>query len=158
MHNNLAVLLMAEGRLPEAEQELRAELAINPRYAAAHDNLARVLAALGRAEEAAQERAIAEALASAAPDCALNSAAEGTGPQMLKSIVFDRREVIARGGIERTVVEHLAGDDRVDPVAGTEDLRAAGDRRVLQAEAAGQALGQSLGVKQGRSIVSHCSA
>ena len=53
MHNNVAVLLMAEGRLPEAEQELRAELAINPGYAAAHDNLARVLAALGRAEEAA---------------------------------------------------------------------------------------------------------
>ena len=63
VHNNLAVILMAEGRLPEAEVELRAELAVNPRYTAAHLNLARVLVALGRASEAAKEHALADQLA-----------------------------------------------------------------------------------------------
>ena len=55
-------MLMAEGRLPEAEQELRAELAVNPNYAVAHDNLARVLGALGRAQEAEREQATAAKL------------------------------------------------------------------------------------------------
>jgi Tfp pilus assembly protein PilF len=55
VHNNLAVLLMAEGQLPEAEQQLRQELLVNPRYAGAHANLARVLGAIGRADEAATE-------------------------------------------------------------------------------------------------------
>ena len=50
------------GPAPEAEQELRAELAVNPKYAVAHDNLARVLGALGRAEEAERERATAAKL------------------------------------------------------------------------------------------------
>ena len=59
VHNNLAVLLMAEGRLPEAEAELRAEIAINPDYTIAHDNLARVLRALGRADEAAEDAIVA---------------------------------------------------------------------------------------------------
>ncbi len=52
MHNNLAVLLMAEGRLDEAG--LREELALNPGYAPAQQNLAAVLRARGQAEAAAR--------------------------------------------------------------------------------------------------------
>jgi Flp pilus assembly protein TadD len=51
-HNNLGVLLMARGQLPDAERELREELRINPHYARAHHNLALVLRALGRDAEA----------------------------------------------------------------------------------------------------------
>ena len=55
-HENEGTL--AEGRLPEAVAELRAQIAVNPDYTIAHDNLARVLRALGRADEAATEDAI----------------------------------------------------------------------------------------------------
>jgi protein O-mannosyl-transferase len=51
-NNNLAVILMARGRLAEAEPLLRRELDINRRYLPAHRNLARVLGALGRTGEA----------------------------------------------------------------------------------------------------------
>jgi tetratricopeptide (TPR) repeat protein len=46
---------MSEGRLPEAELHLRAEIALNPRYAAAHENLGLVLRAMGRSDEAIAE-------------------------------------------------------------------------------------------------------
>ncbi|HEX3771187.1 MAG TPA: hypothetical protein VHV30_10000, partial [Polyangiaceae bacterium] len=46
-HNNIAVLDMRAGRWSEAEGELRAEIAIDPRYAVAYANLARVLRHLG---------------------------------------------------------------------------------------------------------------
>jgi tetratricopeptide (TPR) repeat protein len=52
VHNDIAVIAMKEGRWPEAEQELRAELAINPDYATAEYNLAVVLRSEGRATEA----------------------------------------------------------------------------------------------------------
>ena len=55
-HENEGTL--AEGRLPEAVAELRAQIAVDPDYTIAHDNLARVLRALGRADEAATEDAI----------------------------------------------------------------------------------------------------
>jgi len=48
VHNNLAVLLMAEGNLPAAEQELAAELTLHPGSPEAHENLARVRQALGK--------------------------------------------------------------------------------------------------------------
>ena len=67
VHNIVPVILMAEGRLPEAEVELRAELAINPRHSDVHANLAPVLEALGRTDEALRERALAVELARAAP-------------------------------------------------------------------------------------------
>jgi Flp pilus assembly protein TadD len=52
-HNNMAVILMAHGRIAEAEPHLRQELALNPRYLPAHRNLALVLRGLGRQAEAA---------------------------------------------------------------------------------------------------------
>jgi len=52
VHNNLAVLYMAVARWADAERELRAELAMNPRYAKAFANLAIVLRREGRADEA----------------------------------------------------------------------------------------------------------
>ncbi len=59
VHNNIAVVHMNRARWPEAERELREELAINPRYARAYENLAVVLEHEGRADEAhaARERA-----------------------------------------------------------------------------------------------------
>jgi tetratricopeptide (TPR) repeat protein len=51
-HNNIAVIYMARARWPDAEEELRAELAINPRYARAYRNLAVVLRREGRDAEA----------------------------------------------------------------------------------------------------------
>jgi protein O-mannosyl-transferase len=59
VHNNIAVIHMASARWPEAERELREELAGDPRAARAHRNLAVVLRGEGRFEEAraADERA-----------------------------------------------------------------------------------------------------
>ncbi|HWP07518.1 MAG TPA: tetratricopeptide repeat protein [Polyangiaceae bacterium] len=48
VHNNLAVLLMAEANLPAAEQELEAELTLHPGCPEAQENLARVRQALGK--------------------------------------------------------------------------------------------------------------
>jgi Flp pilus assembly protein TadD len=62
-HNNLGVILMSQGRLREAEIHLRAELAINPGYAAAHENLGLVLRAMGRVDEAIAELREAQRLA-----------------------------------------------------------------------------------------------
>jgi tetratricopeptide (TPR) repeat protein len=64
-HNNIAVIHMRAGSWPEAERELRAEIAIDPRYPVAYANLARVLRHLGRDAEA--DEADAEARALAAP-------------------------------------------------------------------------------------------
>ena len=50
-------------RWGSVSQQLRAELAVNPKYAVAHDNLARVLGALGRAQEAELEQDRREAQA-----------------------------------------------------------------------------------------------
>jgi hypothetical protein len=52
VHNDIAVLAMKDGRWPEAEAELRAELALNPGYATAEYNLAIVLRREGRRSEA----------------------------------------------------------------------------------------------------------
>jgi tetratricopeptide (TPR) repeat protein len=60
VHNNIAVIHMAAARWPEAERELYAELALNPRYAKAYFNLGIVLRREGRLVEAiaAEERAL----------------------------------------------------------------------------------------------------
>ena len=52
VHNNIAVLYMASARWPEAERELREELAVDPDYAPAERNLAIVLRHEGRTDEA----------------------------------------------------------------------------------------------------------
>jgi Tfp pilus assembly protein PilF len=52
VHNNVAVIDMSRGHWERAEEELRAELAINPRYAKAHGNLAIVLRHEARSDEA----------------------------------------------------------------------------------------------------------
>jgi len=52
VHNNIAVIYMAHARWALAEQELREELAIDPRYARAYENLAIVLRREGRLDEA----------------------------------------------------------------------------------------------------------
>jgi Flp pilus assembly protein TadD len=57
VHNNLGVLLMAEGRLDEAEHELREELAVNPGYPQALQNLTAVLRARGQNEPTARAAA-----------------------------------------------------------------------------------------------------
>ena len=54
VHNDIAVLAMKDGRWPEAEAELRAELALNPGYATAEYNLAIVLRREGRRSEACE--------------------------------------------------------------------------------------------------------
>jgi tetratricopeptide (TPR) repeat protein len=61
VHNNIAVIHMSNGRWPQAERELREELAIDPRYARAYSNLAVVLRHEGRLDESrlAEERALA---------------------------------------------------------------------------------------------------
>jgi protein O-mannosyl-transferase len=59
VHNNIAVLFMAQSRWSDAEGELREEVALDPRYARAHRNLAIVLRHENRLDEArdADERA-----------------------------------------------------------------------------------------------------
>jgi hypothetical protein len=52
VHNNIAVILMKRAQWPEAERELREELANNPRYARAYANLAIVLRREDREAEA----------------------------------------------------------------------------------------------------------
>jgi tetratricopeptide (TPR) repeat protein len=66
VHNDIAVIAMKDGRWPEAEAELRAELALNPGYATAEYNLAIVLRRAGRVTEACEavESALAGSLAS----------------------------------------------------------------------------------------------
>jgi protein O-mannosyl-transferase len=54
VHNDIGVLAMKNGRWPEAEAELRAELALNPGYATAEYNLAIVLRREGRRSEACE--------------------------------------------------------------------------------------------------------
>jgi Flp pilus assembly protein TadD len=66
-HNNLGNLLREDGRLADAERELRAALAADPRHAGAHGNLALVLQATGRTDEA--ERVLLDGIA-LAPDAA----------------------------------------------------------------------------------------
>jgi tetratricopeptide (TPR) repeat protein len=62
VHNNVAVLYMRGGRWAEAERELRAEIALDPRYAKAYANLAIVLRREGRDDEASQALATAHDL------------------------------------------------------------------------------------------------
>ena len=52
VHNDIAVIEMKRARWPDAEQELRTEIAVNPGYATAWSNLAIVLRHEGRASEA----------------------------------------------------------------------------------------------------------
>jgi tetratricopeptide (TPR) repeat protein len=54
VHNDIAVIAMKRGRWPEAEQELRAELELNPGYTTAQYNLAIVLRHEGRTAEACE--------------------------------------------------------------------------------------------------------
>jgi tetratricopeptide (TPR) repeat protein len=60
-HNNIAVIHMAHGAWPDAERELAAEIAINPRYGKAYGNLGIVLRHEGRRSDAcaAADRAVA---------------------------------------------------------------------------------------------------
>jgi tetratricopeptide (TPR) repeat protein len=67
VHNNIAVIHMASGRWNEAERELRAEIAQNPRYARAYENLGIVLRHEDRAADADEATARARALAGTAP-------------------------------------------------------------------------------------------
>jgi tetratricopeptide (TPR) repeat protein len=53
-HNDIAVILMKRARWPEAERELRAELAANPSFAAAYYNLGIVLRREGRPRESCE--------------------------------------------------------------------------------------------------------
>jgi hypothetical protein len=62
VHNNIAVIAMKAARWPEAERELRQELALGPRYARAYANLAIVLHHEARDEEAQQAEQTAKAL------------------------------------------------------------------------------------------------
>jgi tetratricopeptide (TPR) repeat protein len=66
-HNNLAVLDMKAARWSDAEHELRAELAQNPRYAVAWSNLAIVLRHEDRPDEAAAADRTVERLAADGP-------------------------------------------------------------------------------------------
>jgi tetratricopeptide (TPR) repeat protein len=52
VHNNIAVIYMAHARWADAEEQLREELALDPRYARAYENLAIVLRREGRPDEA----------------------------------------------------------------------------------------------------------
>jgi hypothetical protein len=54
VHNDIAVIAMKDGRWTEAEEELRAELAVNPGYGTAEYNLAIVLRREGRMMEACE--------------------------------------------------------------------------------------------------------
>jgi tetratricopeptide (TPR) repeat protein len=54
VHNDIAVIAMKNARWPEAEAELRTELALNPGYGTAEYNLAIVLRHEGRAPEACE--------------------------------------------------------------------------------------------------------
>jgi tetratricopeptide (TPR) repeat protein len=54
VHNDIAVIEMKRARWPDAERELRAEIASNPGYATAWSNLAIVLRHEGRLDEAAE--------------------------------------------------------------------------------------------------------
>ena len=54
VHNDIAVIAMKDGRWPEAEAELRAELALNPGYGTAEYNLAIVLRHEARLTEACE--------------------------------------------------------------------------------------------------------
>ena len=56
VHNDIAVLYMADARWADAERELRAEIAVDPDFAAAHENLGVVLRREGRLEEACVEQ------------------------------------------------------------------------------------------------------
>ena len=62
VHNNIAVLYMAGAAWPDAERELREEIAINPRYARAYANLAIVLRHEGRDDDAGRADETARAL------------------------------------------------------------------------------------------------
>ncbi|HEY8087736.1 MAG TPA: hypothetical protein VIF09_07825 [Polyangiaceae bacterium] len=53
-HNDIAVILMRRAEWPEAERELRAELALNPSFAAAYHNLSVVLRREGRPRESCE--------------------------------------------------------------------------------------------------------
>jgi len=66
VHNDIAVIAMKDGRWPEAETELRAELTLNPGYGTAEYNLAIVLRREGRMTEACEavKRAIERSLES----------------------------------------------------------------------------------------------
>jgi Flp pilus assembly protein TadD len=59
VHNNIAVIHMADARWADAERELRQEIAIEPEYSRAYYNLGIVLRREGRLEEAraAEDRA-----------------------------------------------------------------------------------------------------
>jgi len=54
-HNNLASVLLHEGRFEEANQQLQDALRLKPNYAEAHNNLAVVLAQKGEVEAAVRQ-------------------------------------------------------------------------------------------------------
>ena len=80
VHNDIAVLAMKDGRWPEAEAELRAELALNPGYATAEYNLAIVLRREGRRSEACDAVKSALEGALAADERALRERDEDCAP------------------------------------------------------------------------------
>jgi hypothetical protein len=67
VHNNIAVIEMANARWSAAEEELREELAVDPRYARAYHNLGIVLRREGRPDEADQAEERARELSAEAP-------------------------------------------------------------------------------------------
>jgi hypothetical protein len=67
VHNNIGVIHMAGARWDDAERELRAEIARNPRYARAYQNLSIVLRHEERDAEADEAATRARALAGADP-------------------------------------------------------------------------------------------
>jgi protein O-mannosyl-transferase len=62
VHNNMAVIYMANARWAEAEREIREELAVDPRYARAFANLAIVLRHEGRPDDARAADGVARGL------------------------------------------------------------------------------------------------
>ena len=67
VHNNIAVVYMAQGRWREAETELRTEIDANPDYARAYRNLAAVLKHEGRSAESRAADIKADDLSAEAP-------------------------------------------------------------------------------------------
>ncbi len=71
-HANLSDIRLAQGRVPEAETEIRAALLLEPRVAASHNNLGNILSRTGRLEEAVAEYEAALRLNSRLPEVYFN--------------------------------------------------------------------------------------
>ena len=72
MYNNLGLLMMERGNLPEAETQFRSALEVRPTHAKAHTNLALILSRKGDAAGAAQHSRQAVQLAPLLPEVRSN--------------------------------------------------------------------------------------